>query len=113
MTEGIGKSDHRPTITTIESASPKKFQQKTRWNWKKASWVLYNVTLVKLLKEIDLTNRKYSKIENEATAAILRASSLSIPKGCRKKYKPFWNQNLDLAVHAREIARKQPLPYRQ
>ena len=106
VTEGIGKSDHRPIITTIESTSPKKFQHKTRWNFKKASWDLYNVTPVKRLKEIDLTKSNHHKIVNEETESFFKASSLTIPKGCRKKYKPFWNQNLDLAVQAREIARK-------
>ena len=42
----------------------------------------------------------------EVNSAIIKAASLTIPKGCRKKYSPFWNDNLETAVQAKEKARQ-------
>ena len=53
--EDVGKSDHRPIITQILTPCKKKFEQKTRWNFKKAPWELYKATSDKLLKDIDIT----------------------------------------------------------
>ena len=106
VSEAVGNSDHRPIVSTIHTTQRKKFQQRTRWNFKKASWDIYQVTSDKLLKEVDMTSNDENKIGKNITSAIKKAAELSIPRGCRKKYSPFWNQNLDLAVQAREKARK-------
>ena len=104
VAEGIGNSDHRPIITTIQIK--KKFVRRTRWNFKKAPWDLYKATTDSLLGKIDLSSKNVEKLEKQITESILKAASLCIPRGCRKKYKPFWNDNIDLAVKARENARK-------
>ena len=44
VTDGIGNSDHRPTITKVEAPTKKNFERRTRWNFKKASWNLYKTT---------------------------------------------------------------------
>ena len=48
----------------------------------------------KLLSEIDMTSKNQEEINKSVTSAIVKSASLSIPKGCRRKYKPFWNENL-------------------
>ena len=40
------------------------------------------------------------------TKSILDAATESIPRGCRKLYKPFWCDELQAAVDRREAARK-------
>ena len=106
VADGIGNSDHRPIITTIKTTTKKKFVRRTRWNFKKASWDLYKATTDSLLSKVDMSSGNVEKLEKEISSEIIKAASLCIPKGCRKKYKPFWNKNLDIAVTAREKARK-------
>ena len=67
---------------------------------------MYKTTSDKLLSEIDMSTENIDEIGKAITNAIHKAASISIPKGCRKKYKPFWNEELDSAVKARENARK-------
>ena len=67
---------------------------------------MYKTTSDKLLSEIDMSTENTDEIGEAITKAIHKAASISIPKGCRKKYKPFWNEELDSAVKAREKARK-------
>ena len=106
VTDMIGNSDHRPIFTKIFLPGKAKFKQRTRWNFKKAHWNLYKETSDKLLTEIDMDNNDIDKINKDITTAILKAASLSIPKGYRKKYKPFWTESLSAAVKTREKARK-------
>ena len=103
---GIGLSDHSPMITRISSTNKQTYKPKTRWNFKRASWDIYKESSNKLLGEIDMTSEDTEKTYDAITSAILKAASLSIPKGCRQKYKPFWSDELDIAVEAREKARQ-------
>merc|ERR1711860_405738 len=57
-------------------------------------------------KDIDMTSQDVDSICKEVNSAIIKAASLTIPKGCRKKYSPFWNNNLETAVQAKEKARQ-------
>ena len=106
VTDGIGSSDHFPTIVTIEAPCPRKFEKWTRWNFKKANWEEYKTTSNTLLKELDLSGSDVNKNTTIITEAILTAAKKCIPRGCRSNYKPFWNNNLAQAVKSREEARK-------
>ena len=53
-----------------------------------------------------MSSENIEEIGNSITTAIYKAAELTIPRGCRKKYKPFWNDKLDVAVKNREKARK-------
>ena len=106
VSDDIGKSDHRPIIISISNPCKRKFQQRTQWNFKKAPWELYKATSDKLLNDIDLSSGNVETISKNINSAILKAASLTIPRGCRKKYSPFWNDNLETAVQAKEKARK-------
>ena len=103
--DGIGDSDHRPMITKISLPHKKISKRQTRWNFQKASWEIYKETSNKLLSEIDMTADDSGKIYEAISSSILKAASISIPKGCRQKFKPFWNDELETAVNAREKAR--------
>ena len=106
VTEMIGNSDHRPILTKILLPGKTKFKHRTRWNFKKACWSKYKETSDKLLNEIDMTSNNIEEIVKDISTTILKAASMNIPKGCRKKYKPFWTENLNTAVKDREKARK-------
>ena len=106
VTDGVGSSDHFPTVITIEASCPRKYERWTRWNFKKANWGEYKLTSDAFLKEIDLSCPDVNKTTKEITEAILKAAKKCIPRGCRANYKPFWNNNLAQAVKKREAARK-------
>ena len=79
--ETIGSSDHRPILTSLHVPQKKKFERRTRWNFKKASWDLYRATSDKLLREVDMSSKNENKIGKAVTSAISKAASLCIPKG--------------------------------
>jgi ribonuclease HI len=101
--EDIG-SDHRPIITNIDTKTAKiQSKQKTRWNFNKADWKQYQETTNQLLD--NLQNNDTDTFNKKFTQIILHTASQTIPKGCRKKYRPFWNQELQSAVSERNKAR--------
>ena len=99
-------SDHKPILTQISSGHRKECVRKTRWNFKKANWEAFRRTLDEKLSE-QTTETSVEEINQALTTAILDAASTNIPRGCRKKYKPFWNAQIEDAVNKRKAARKQ------
>ena len=98
-------SDHRPTLTTLHTSRQRTRTRRTRWNFRKADWKKFNSTLD---KELDLA--EFGKLDEDSAndklcTTILKAAQLSIPRGSVKKYKPFWNQELEEAVEKRNSAR--------
>ena len=106
VTDGVGSSDHFPTIINVEATLPKKFEKWTRWNFKKANWDEFKSTSDALLQQLDLSSPDVNKLSTNVTEAILTAAKKCIPRGCRSNYKPFWNENLAQVVKNRENARK-------
>ena len=54
-------------------------------------------------------DKEYTSVDNicdDVTKAILDAAAKSIPRGCRKEFKPFWTQEIQEAVDLRSSARK-------
>ena len=49
--DGVG-SDHRPILTSLHLKKKKKYKKKTRWNFKKAKWELYEETSSRILKAV-------------------------------------------------------------
>ena len=49
-----------------------------------------------------MTSNNEDEINASMTDAILKATSMLITRGCRRKYKPFWNKELEVAVQTRE-----------
>ena len=58
------------------------------------------------LKKIDVQKQPVEKVVTEMTEVIREAVKANVPRGNHKKYKPFWNKNLDEAVKERKKSRK-------
>ena len=112
-------SDHRPILTSILASQKKTRKRKTRWNFKKANWNLYNETFDSKLKdaagnfadteELKTLLYSYTAADNlctDITNSILQAADKGIPRGCRQNYKPFWSDEIADAVDRRETARQ-------
>ena len=97
-------SDHRPIFTTVFPTEKRTYKRKTRWNWKKARWQLYTDNLEQTLGEI-YEETSPEILNSKVTSAFQEAAEQFIPRGCREKYTPFWNQDIEKAVSRRETAR--------
>ena len=99
-------SDHSSIITSINPKQKKKFKRRTKWNFKKADWGLYNELCNRQFSEIlETDHSSVDEFCDKITKAILEASAKSIPRGCRKLYKPFWTRDIQDAVDRRTTAR--------
>ena len=45
------------------------------------------------------------EMSDKFNSVCLKAATLSIPRGCTPNYRPFWNEKLEEATKARNIAR--------
>ena len=65
-----------------------------------------------LTKNIHIYDRDINKVVSEFTRCILQAAKEAIPKGARKVYKPYWNNDLDKLHNelntARDVAESVP-----
>ena len=96
-------SDHRPILTSIHSKKKKVFKRKTKWNFKKANWKLYQeITDHRLTAVIEKDHATIDALCENISTVILDAAVESIPKGCRKHYKPFWSNELQEAENKTE-----------
>ena len=103
--EGIG-SDHKPILITVTQSQRRHFEQRSKWNFKRADWDLFRLRCDKYLH--DNANKQHSAEELNTifTKSILNAAKDSIPRGCRRNYKPFWTPEIEEAVKQRREARK-------
>ena len=101
-------SDHRPILLKLDIAKQKsERKRKTRWNFRKADWNKFQREIdAALPPQEDLHNMDTNQANESITAAILKAAQQSIPRGSIKNFKPFWNEKLDQAVQARQMARE-------
>ena len=90
----LGGSDHRPAYLTLEART---VQASTlpRWNYKKANWSLYRHRTSILTNSIQVYDRDMNIVIKEFNNYVLQAAKECIPKGARKDYKPYWNEDLD------------------
>ena len=111
MGNQLGGSDHRPVYLTI-AAKTVSAPVLPRWNYKKANWLLYHHRTRVLTKNIHIYDRDINKVVSEFTRCILQAAKEAIPKGARKEYKPYWNNDLDKLHNelntARDVAESEP-----
>jgi hypothetical protein len=103
--EDIG-SDHKPILITIQAHKITKPKQKTLWNFLKANWTAYAKLTDNSLEKINMTDT-VEDIYNNITQCILQAAKTTIPRGCRRRYKNFWNPTLEKTIKERQEARKQ------
>ena len=102
----LGGSDHRPVFLTVENEFIKDSSTLSRWNYKKADWTMYQQHTNTLTRDLK-TDRDINKIIEEFNRSILQAAKLTIPRGARKNYKPYWNKELEQLHNEVEEARKQ------
>ena len=90
----LGGSDHRPAYLTLEART---VQASTlpRWNYKKANWSLYRHRTSILTNSIQVYDRDINIVIKEFNNYVLQAAKECIPKGARKDYKPYWNEDLN------------------
>ena len=105
VTDDMG-SDHRGIITKISTPKPAYYKPKTRWNFKKANWKKFKEVTDSLLDVPELPS-KMDAANQMFIEAVQKGSHQSIPKGSRKKYKPFWTKEIEKAVIERRTARAQ------
>ena len=100
-------SDHRPILTNVLQASTQPQSQRLRWNFKKANWKDFTQSSEEEFQKIDLEKEdSIDQIENKVTSIILQSATQHIPRGFQKKYKPFWNDEVEEAVTKRQQARE-------
>ena len=95
-----------PILIKLENLVKTETSRKTFWNFKRANWQRFaSITDVELSK-IEIENQPLDTTFSEICSSILKAATLSVPKGNYKKYRPFWNKDLQEAVLARRRARR-------
>ena len=105
---GMG-SDHRPILINIQGTQEQNHpqHQRLRWNFQKARWNDYSCTTEEDFKSICLENETNPDIlESKIETIISQASKKHIPRGVQRKYKPFWNSEVEIAVAKRQEARE-------
>ena len=101
-------SDHKPIQTELSLQVEKKsFDQKPKWNFKRAKWDNFKTSLDEHLNKLSTEDSTcVHKLNDAFTTAILTAATAGIPRGSRRNFKPFWNNEIEQAVNARKTARK-------
>ena len=99
--EEIG-SDHSPIKIQITRHRPSKPKQgrKCLWNFRKAKWTQYGVETDKSFEMIQ-PGKSIDETYKDITDAILSSAKKTIPRGNKKRYKPFWTKDLEDAVKER------------
>ena len=102
-------SGHRIVLANIQLPTPNNncFRSKPSWNFKKANWTSYEVALE---SELDINNINFEqhpdKILKQINCVILQNAKKYIPLGRQKRYKCFWNSQLDTLKQQRDTLRK-------
>ena len=99
-------SDHSPIMIKIENLVKPETKRKTLWNFRRANWTKYACMTDVELAKIDTENQPIDTSFKEICSCMLKAARESVPRGNFKKYKPFWNKDIQNAVQARRKARR-------
>ena len=99
-------SDHYPILIKIKRQTKPKAKRKTFWNYRKAKWLEYAKATDEEFEQLDIAQNTIDKSSQDICQAISTAAKKTIPRGSLRKFKPFWNKELDSAVRERQKARK-------
>ena len=93
----LGGSDHRPILIHVKSSKPPHTARKTpSWNYKKANWSKYAELTDKFTDNAGISeNVCLDQNVSSLTSAIMKAALISVPRGRRADYKPYWSQKLE------------------
>ena len=107
----LGGSDHRPVFLTLNENTTQN-PVAPRWNYKKAKWKLFSHRTNVLTNDLQVRGRDINNAVHELNSCILKAAQECIPRGARKNYKPYWNNQLqelqDEMTEARQKAENNP-----
>ena len=105
----LAGSDHRPIKLEIDlHFKPKDVQTFPRWDYKKADGNKFTQLSDAYTGKIKTDVYNPTKPTNSFVEGILKAASESIPRGARKDYKPYWNEELQNLEETVEQSRKEP-----
>ena len=101
------------SLYSLPSRARQKVSKKRRtlWNFKKANWKGYAAATDAMLGQLDVTEGSEDEVCQKIIDSILKAARQHIPRGNRKKFKPFWNKELEETVKLRRKARKKAEDY--
>ena len=78
----------------------------SRWNFRRANWDAFRNKMDSSLDLQQLGNMEENEANSYICKAILDAAGSRIPRGSNKKYKPFWNQDIEQAIKERQKSRE-------
>ena len=100
-------SDHLPILTTITRQHQGKFKEPRRchWNFGKANWNQYRAETDSEFQNLP-TEKPLEETYEAICTSILKCARKNIPLGNQRKFRPFWNKDLEAAVKERRRLRK-------
>jgi hypothetical protein len=104
--EQLGGSDHRPVYLTVQ-CKVRTESNFPRWNYKMADWRSYRQLTDDLCRNIRVDGRDVNKVIKDFNAATLKAAYKCIPRGARKNYTPYWNEDLEGLQNSLSEARRE------
>ena len=106
-------SDHAPILITIagQPGGKPKEPRRSYWNFGKAKWNQYKADTDSVFENLP-TEKPLEETYEEICTSILKCAKKNIPQGNQRKFKPFWNRELEAAVkerrRLRKVAQKEP-----
>ena len=99
-------SDHSPVLIKINKLVKPEIKRRPFWSFKRADWDSFACITDTEMGKLDLDALSVDQASSEICSIILKAAKKTVPQGHRKKYKPYWNAELQQAVKARRKAKK-------
>ena len=109
----LAGSDHKPIKISLDiNYKPNNAKTFPRWNFQKANWELFSTLTDSYVNKIRNKQQNPNQKVKALNKAILKAAAESIPRGCRKNYKPYWTEEYqeqeDNVTEARERVEEDP-----
>nr|KAG5697608.1 hypothetical protein BaRGS_001033 [Batillaria attramentaria] len=89
----LGGSDHLPVTITISSIGCTEHNMAPSWNLKRANWTTFREKADHLCKDISQSQHLNKNVQL-LSDAVLQAAKVSIPRGKRRQYRPYWSDHL-------------------
>nr|KAG5714784.1 hypothetical protein BaRGS_000272 [Batillaria attramentaria] len=89
----LGGSDHLPVTITISSIGCTEHNMAPSWNLKRAKWTTFREKADHLCKDISQSQHLNKNVQLFSDA-VLQAAKVSIPRGKRRQYRPYWSDHL-------------------
>ena len=107
--EDIG-TDHMPVLTVIRlgqssSKTPSK-RPPTAWNTRKADWTLYGAMAADLGMLGHAPVPSTRQLSRALALGLEEAAKATVPRGARKRAKPWWTEEAEAAVVAARTAKR-------